>query len=76
MNTNTIPLGVDTGPIHQPPMQQPSLQQQSDNAADTGPQADSLSLGQLRKLVNEGGKIKVWSHQFGEDLSLADITEY
>lgn len=42
------------------PIQQQSLQQQPvNNAADTGPQADSLSLGQLKKLVSEGGKIKV-----------------
>lgn len=65
MGTNTIPLRVDTGPIQHQSLQQQSLQQQSlqqqqvNNAADTGPQADSLSLGQLKKLMNEGGKIKV-----------------
>ena len=46
-------LRIDTGPLHQ--------QQQSNNTADSGPLTtqDSLSLGQLKKLVSEGVKAKV-----------------
>lgn len=52
MNANNLSLRIDTGPIHQQPV---------NNAADTGPPTtqDSLSLGQLKKLVSEGVKAKV-----------------
>ena len=53
MGVNSLELRIDTGPIHQ--------QQPLNNAADTGPPTtqDSLSLGQLKKLVSEGVKVKV-----------------
>lgn len=55
MSANSLALRIDTGPIHQ--------QQPLNNAADTGPPTtqDSLSLGQLKKLVSEGVKAKVCS---------------
>ncbi|KAI5806646.1 hypothetical protein DFH27DRAFT_549012 [Peziza echinospora] len=51
-------LRIDTGPLHQ--------QQQSNNTADSGPPTtqDSLSLGQLKKLVSEGVKAKPPEYAF------------
>jgi len=53
MSAGSLSLRIDTGLIHQ--------QQALNNAADTGPLTtqDSLSLGQLKKLVSEGVKAKV-----------------
>ncbi|RPB20771.1 hypothetical protein L211DRAFT_791593 [Terfezia boudieri ATCC MYA-4762] len=58
MNVNSLALRIDTGPIHQ--------QQPLNNAADTGPLTtqDSLSLGQLKKLVSEGVKAKAPEYAF------------